>query len=115
MSLLPKDAKKIEIEGTTVDFYEYVQDGLSYYYFDTSLTAPPEPMINAMAGLKLLTTPNVRLVMINHKVPGGLFGKIGNNFEHNIEELEDGRAKVVFAYLDGASEKADLTQTSCNG
>ncbi len=113
MNLLPSDAKKIEVEGATVDFFEYIQDGLLHYYFDTSMTGPPEPMVNAMAGLKLIDSADKRLVMINHKVPGGLFGKIGQNFDHEIEELEDGRAKVVFGYLQGESEKADLTKNTC--
>lgn len=113
MNLLPSDAKKIEVDGSTVDFFTYEQNGFSYYFFDTSMMGPPEPMINAMAGLKLIDAVNKRLVMINHKVPGGLFGKIGQNFDHMIEELPDGRAKVVFAYVQGESEKADLTKNSC--
>jgi len=113
MNLLPSNAVKIEIEGTTVDFFEYKENGVHYYYFDTSMTAAPEPMINAMAGLGLLDATNKKLIMINHRVPGGLFGKVNQNFTHEIEELEDGRAKVVFSYLEDESEKADLTQTSC--
>jgi len=113
MNLLPDDAVKIEIEGTTVDFFEYKKDDVTYYYFDTSLTAAPEPMINAMAGLGLLDGANKKLVMINHRVPGGLFGKVGQNFGHDIEELEDGRAKVVFSYLEDESHKADLSENSC--
>ena len=54
MQLLPADAKKIEIEGATVDFYTFIQDGTTNYYFDTSECGPPEPMVNAMAGLQLL-------------------------------------------------------------
>ena len=79
-------------------------------YRVTSECGPPEPMVNAMAGLKLIDSANKRLIMINHKVPGGLFGKIGQNFDHKIEELADGRAKVTFGYLQGQSEKADLTK-----
>ena len=113
MNLFPNNAIKFELKGTTVDFFKYEEDGCLYYYFDTSMTAAPEPMINAMAGLGLLDGINKKLVMINHKVPGGLFGKIGDNFGHDIQELEDGRAKVVFWFLEGESYKADLTQTSC--
>ncbi len=109
MNLLPDDAIKIELEGTTVDFFKYEQDGCLYYYFDTSMTAAPEPMINAMAGLGLIDGVNKKLIMINHKIPGGLFGKIG----HELEEMEDGRAKVVFWFLEEESDNADLTQTSC--
>lgn len=113
MSLLPADAKKIEVAGATVDFFEYIEDGLSVYQFDTSMCGPPEPMVNAMAGLRLIDGGNKKLVMINHKSPGGLFGKIGENFDHEVEHLEDGNVKVVFTYKAGESEKADLTQTSC--
>ncbi len=37
------------------------------------MTGPPEPMVNAMAGLRLLDNSNKKLIMINHKTPGGLF------------------------------------------
>ncbi len=111
---LPKDAQKIEVTGATVDFYTYMQDNNTIYQFDTSMTGPPEPMVNAMAGLKLLDSSNKKLVMINHKAPGGLFSKIGNNFTHIVQDIENGNVKVVFSYIDGASEKADLSDNSCH-
>ena len=113
MSLLPADAKKIEVAGATVDFFEYIEDGLSVYQFDTSKCGPPEPMVNAMAGLRLIDGSDKKLVMINHKSPGGLFSKIGENFDNAVEQLENGNVKVVFTYRVGESEKADLSQTSC--
>ncbi len=115
MKLLPADAKKIEIAGATVDFYTYIKDGLTLYQFDTSKCGPPEPMVNAMAGLKLIDGTGKKLVMINHKTPGGLFDKISENYDYFIEKLPDGRVKVIFGYRAGESEKADLTQTSCDG
>jgi len=115
MELLPADAKKIEVAGATVDFYTYVKDGLTLYQFDTSRCGPPEPMVNAMAGLQLIDGSEKKLVMINHKTPGGLFDKIGENYEYLIEKLPDDRVKVVFGYRAGESEKADLTQADCNG
>ena len=88
---IPKNAKKIEIENSTVDFYE----DENYYYFDTSLTEPPEPMINAVAGLKLIDGEK-KLIMINHKIPMGLFPKIEAYFKYEVEELNNGNIKVIF-------------------
>lgn len=115
MELLPAEAQKIEVAGATVDFYTYVREGLTLYQFDTSRCGPPEPMVNAMAGLGLIDGPDKKLVMVNHTSPGGLFEKIGANFDYLVEPLEDGRVKVLFGYRSGASEAADLTQTRCSG
>jgi len=111
---LPKDAQKIEVAGSTVDFYTYMQDNNTIYQFDTSMTGPPEPMVNAMAGLKLLDSSDKKLVMINHKAPGGLFAKIEENFTHTVEDIEDGKVKVTFSYIDGASQKTDFSDNSCH-
>ena len=114
MQLLPKDAKKIEIEGSTVDFYKYIQDGISYYYFDTSECGPPEPLVNAMAGLQLLDKDS-KLIMINHKPPMGLFPKIQQNFSYEIDELENGMHSVTFVSKNGSNKETDFSQTSCAG
>lgn len=115
MELLPKDAKKIEVEGASADFYEYVKDGVTYYQFDSSKMGPPEPMVNAMSGLKLIDTPSKKLVMINHQKPMGLLDKIGENYTIETEKLDDGRVRLVFGYKAGASDKADLSDASCEG
>lgn len=111
------DIKKepIEVAGATVPFFTYKVEETQYFEFDTSRCGPPDPMVNAMAGLKLIDNSNKKLVMINHKYPGGLIGKIGENYSHTKEELPDGRVKLVFSYIAGESEKADLSQTSCHG
>jgi len=114
MSHIPQDAVKIEVEGATVDFFKLEKDGQSTYYFDTSKEGPPHPMVNAMAGLKLIKGTNDTLVMINHKMPGGLFAKLEGDFKHFDEELSDGLVKVVFSSVD-ADVESDLTQTSCDG
>lgn len=113
MSLIPNDAKIIDVDGSTVDFFEYVENDIHYYYFDTSMFGPPEPMLNAMAGLKLIDNINKKLIMCNHTIPNGLLGRIGQNYEHEIEELSDGEFKIIFSYIENESEKADLTQTHC--
>ncbi len=114
MQLLPNDAKKIEIANATVDFFEYIQDGLTFYYFDTSACGPPEPMVNAMLGLQLLDNDNKRLIMINHKAPGGLFPKIEENYTYEVSQI-DGMAKVVFAFKGGNSNDTDFSSNKCGG
>ncbi len=109
------EKKEIEVAGATVPFFTYKIGETQYYEFDTSRCGPPEPMVNAMAGLKLIDSSNKKLVMINHKFPAGLIDKIGDNFNNIKENMGDGRVKIIFSYKEGESEKADLTQTSCHG
>ena len=106
---IPKNAKQIEVDNSTVPFY---QDE-DYYYFDTSLTAVPEPMINAVAGLQLLDE-NKKLIMINHKIPMGLFPKIEAYFDYEVEELKDGNVKITFSKKEKLVPKLDF-DTNCSG
>ncbi|MRI83845.1 MAG: hypothetical protein C6I00_05420 [Nitratiruptor sp.] len=115
MVTIPQDAQVVPVEGASVEFKKFTQDGTTYYAFDTSRCGPPEPMVNAMAGLKLVTDPNTKLIMINHKMPMGLLNKIGDNYEILKEELPDGRVMLIFGYKPGASEKADLSDNRCHG
>lgn len=114
-SYWPNDAKKIEIENTTVPFYTFMQDGIQILGFDTSSCVPPEPMINAMVALEQLTSASIKIVMINHRSPVGLLAKIGNFYDIQTEDLNNGKLKLTFSYKDGVSDKADLSQKSCAG
>ncbi len=114
MSNIPSEAKKIEVEGATVDFFELAKDGVSTYYFDTSAEGPPHPMVNAMSGLKLIKGTDNVLVMINHKAPGGLFNKLEADVSNSVEEIDGGLVKVTFRSVE-ADVESDLTQTSCQG
>lgn len=105
---ISKNAKQIEVDNSTVPFY---QDENSYY-FDTSLTAVPEPMINAVAGLQLLDE-NKKLIMINHKIPMGLFPKIEAYFDYEVEELKDGNVKITFSKKEKIVSKLDF-DTNCS-
>jgi hypothetical protein len=109
------EKKEIEVEGATVPCFEYKIGETQYYEFDTSKCGPPEPMVNAMAGLRLIDSPDKKLVMINHKKPMGLLDKIGENYGIETEELDDGRVKLTFAYKEGESEKANLNDAACHG
>jgi len=111
MSELIKEA--LEVEGATVPFFTYKEGEDQIIEFDTSKCGPPDPMVNAMAGLKLLDSPGKKVVMINHKSPGGLLAKIGENYDINEEKLEDGRVKLTFSYKSGESENANLADNSC--
>ena len=113
MSELIKEA--LEVEGATVPFFTYKDGEDQIIEFDTSKCGPPDPMVNAMAGLKMLDAPNKKVVMINHKSPGGLLAKIGENYDITEEKLEDGRVKLVFSYKTGESEKANLNDAACHG
>ena len=115
MEYIFQKGEKVAVEGATVDFYKLEKDGTTYYAFDTSRCGPPEPMVNAMAGLKLVTNPNIKLIMINHKMPMGLLNKIEENYNIEKEQLPDGRVKLIFSYKEGATEKADLSDASCHG
>ena len=113
MSELNREA--IEVEGANVPFFTYTIEDTQYIEFDTSKCGPPDPMVNAMAGLKLLDAANKKVVMINHKSPGGLLAKIGENYDIEEEKLEDGRVKLIFSYKAGESEAADLADNTCGG
>ncbi len=60
MSEMKKE--QIEVAGATVDFFTYKMGETQYFEFDTSKCGPPEPMVNAMAGLKLIDSPSKKLV-----------------------------------------------------
>jgi hypothetical protein len=72
-------------------------------------------MVNAMSGLKLIKGTKDTLVMINHKMPGGLFAKLEDDVSYVSEDLNDGLVKVVFSSVSGSGAESDLTQTSCAG
>ena len=114
MSNIPSNAVKIEVNGATVDFFKEAKDGQSTYYFDTSREGPPAPMVNAMSGLALIKNTDDKLVMINHKMPGGLFAKLEADVSYNNEEIDGGLVKVTFSSVN-AGVDSDLTQNSCHG
>lgn len=91
-----------------------MQDNTTIYQFDTSMTGPPEPMVNAMVGLKLIDSSDKKLIMINHKAPGGLFAKVDENYTYIVQDLEDGNVKVVFSLIDGVEQKTDFSDNSCH-
>ena len=114
MSYLPKDAEQIEVEGATVPFFKYEENGVTFVQFDSSQSGHPEPMINAMMGLQFIKDEQ-KLIMINSKPPLGLFPKIENEFNFDLDALEDGNAKVVFTKKIDAETKTNFADTGCGG
>jgi hypothetical protein len=98
MIKIPNETQKIAVEGSTVEFFVFEMDETTYYLFDTSSYGPPEPMVNAMAGLRLIDAPNKKLIMINHTAPMGLFDKIGGDFGIEQGNTENGNIMVIFSY-----------------
>lgn len=115
MITIPSDAIQISVDGATVDFFEFKVGDDTYFAFDTSKYGPPEPMINAMAGLRLLDAPNKKLLMINHKSPSGLFDKIGEDFESSVAMREDGLVEVVFGFKGTVDLNDSKYCSSCHG
>lgn len=105
----------LHVENTTVPFFTYTHDGIEYIEFDTSTCVPPEPMVNAMVALELLVTPQIKVVMINHRSPVGLLAKIGSFYDIETIELGEGKLKLIFSYKQGATPQADLTHKKCAG
>ncbi|MGZ5208911.1 MAG: hypothetical protein ACXWB0_07820 [Sulfuricurvum sp.] len=115
MMMIPDDAEKIEVDGASVDFVVFQNEGITYYAFDTSRCGPPDPMVNAVAGLRLIDAPQKRLIMVNHKMPMGLFDKIGEDFKIDSSIREDGLAEVVFSYKAPANLDDSRYAAKCHG
>lgn len=108
--------REIKVDGATLPFYEFELNGKKYCEFDSSECGCPEPMVNAMAGLKFITKyQDKKLIMINSHEPKGLYSKIQDKFNWNIENLKNEKVKIEFDYIKDKSETTDFTQTECNG
>lgn len=87
----------VKIAGASVDFYTYTIDDVTYFEFDTSHCEPPEPMVNAMHGLKLLKDKNTKLVMINMQEPMGLYPRIEDKVKWFASLNDDGNVRIIFS------------------
>ncbi len=106
---------ELKLSGVTVPFVAFEKGGVEYFGFDSRECVPPEPMVNAMIGLKLLDAENKKLIMVNHRLPVGLLAKIEEFYDIKTEELENGAVKLTFSFIKGKSEGADLSNSSCAG
>ncbi|EDZ62117.1 hypothetical protein SMGD1_0014 [Sulfurimonas gotlandica GD1] len=88
--------KLVEVPGTTLPFYTYEQDGLTFFEFNATECNPPEPMINTIKGLSLLKSNNDRLVGIFFHEPFPLYERIPFTISHEAVELDSGDFQVTF-------------------
>ena len=86
----------IEVPRTTLDFYKYEQDELTYYEYDATGCQPPEPMVNTLVGLGLLKSTSDRLVGLFFHEPFPLYDRIPLTISHEAIQLESGDFKVTF-------------------
>jgi hypothetical protein len=88
--------EQVEVRGATLKFYKYEADGLVFYEFDATECSPPEPMVNALHGLRMLKEENERMVGIFFHEPTPLFERVGEHFIYEVEELPSKDVRVVF-------------------
>ena len=86
----------VKLPRATLDFYKYDEDGLTYYEYDATGCQPPEPMVNTMVGLSLLTSKNDRLVGIFFHEPFPLYDRLPLNISHEAKQLESGDFRITF-------------------
>ena len=91
--------EKIIVPRATLDIFKYEENDLTFYEFDATLCQPPEPMINAMVCLSLLTSEKDRLVGYFFHEPAPLYDKISSKYTHEATELESGDFKIVFQLI----------------
>ena len=91
--------ERIAVPMTTLDFFKYEVDGLTYYEFNATECSPPEPMVNAMHGLKLLNGENDRLVGVFFHEPTPLYNQVSSKVSYEATELDSGDFRVVFKLI----------------
>lgn len=92
--------KLVEIPGTTLPFYTYEENGLTYFEFDATRCSPPEPMVNTVKGLSMLKSENDRLVGLYFHEPFPLYERIPFTIAHEATELDSGDFRVEFKLQD---------------
>lgn len=86
----------IEVPRTTLDIYNYQQDGVNVYEFNATECSPPEPMVNTIVCLALLKNENDMLQVTFFHEPTPLYERTSQNFSHASQELENGDVLVTF-------------------
>lgn len=89
--------KAIDVTGATLPFYMYEVNGKRFFEFDSSMSSPPEPMVNALCGLNLLQNQNDVLVMTNTQEPLPLYARIEKDFQWKVEVLPSDDVKIFFS------------------
>lgn len=106
---------EISIAGASLTFWRYRDGEDVIIEFDSCGCACPIPMQNAMAGLERIASSGERLIMINGFEPRGLYERIGDHFSWQVEQLSDGRVRVLFTPIAGRAGCLDFRQRHCKG
>ena len=109
------DKQPLIIEGSTLPFWRYSSAEREVIEFDSTDSACPIPMMNAMAGLARIATSGELLVMINGFEPEGLYERIRDHFTWKVEPLSDKQIMVVFEAIEGKAEQLDFSRRHCSG
>ncbi|WP_170019039.1 hypothetical protein [Campylobacter sp. RM16190] len=110
-----KNATEIKVEGATLPFYKFSEDGVEYIGFDSRKCVPPEPMVNALVALNLIADSKSKVMMINHHYPVALIPKIEHSYDISHEKLEGEEVKVIISLKEGASAQTLDTNVKCGG
>jgi len=88
--------EKVDIPLTTLDFFRYEEEGFIVYEFDARECTPPEPMVNTINALKLITADNIKVIGTYFHEPFPLYERISTEFSHIAKELPSGDFQVTF-------------------
>lgn len=86
----------ITVPRATLDIYRYSENGLRIFEFNATECSPPEPMVNTIIVLHLLTNANDRLIVTYFHEPTPLFERIKLKFSYTSLELANGDIEVTF-------------------
>ncbi len=112
MSDFFKNAEQFSVDGATVPFYKFNENGVKFVGFDSRPCVPPEPMVNALIAIKF-ADKNTKIMMLNHKFPAGLIPKIDKSFDIEREDIDGGAVKMIFSLKDGANIE-DVDTSLCH-
>ncbi len=90
------EKKLVKIPRTTLDIYNYSENGFNIYEFDATECSPPEPMVNTIVTLQMLKTDRDILKVTYFHEPLPLYERVRSTFSYTSEELEDGDVVVTF-------------------
>lgn len=91
--------KLIEVPRTTLEFYKYEENGLTYYEFNATRCQPPEPMVNTMLAMSLLKSSTDRVVGIYFHEPFPLYERLPASIQKEAKELDNGDFRVEFKMI----------------
>lgn len=105
----------IQIDGATLPFYSFQQDGRAVIEFDSTGHGCPIPMVNAMAGLQRTAASGEILHMVNGFEPVGLYARIEGHFTWTVSPESDKQVRICFTPVPGRAGELDCSNNRCRG